>query len=415
MDKPSESAPRVAVIGGGAAGFFAAINAAESRPDARVDLFEKSSGVLAKVRISGGGRCNVTHACFDPARLAENYPRGGRELRGAFHRWQPRDTMDWFERRGVRLKTEPDGRVFPVSDRSQSIIDCLLQSARKAGVRIRTGTGVIALRRDADGFELDLLGGETFRADCVFVAPGSLRGSPLVASLRELGHTIEPLAPSLFALDVRDPRIQNLPGVSVDLARVALPPRGTPRFGPLLITHKGLSGPAVLRLSAWEARRFQELGYRAELSVSWLGRTQPDTVRAQFAGLRRAHGKRTIKNSPPEGLPARLWENIAAAAGIAPDEPWSRLSREREAALLNQVLDTRFTVNGKTMNKEEFVTCGGVRLREVDFRTMESRLVPGLHFGGECLDLDGVTGGFNFQAAWSTGFLAGQACTGGKG
>ncbi len=414
MSDSSQPAPRIAVIGGGAAGFFAAITAAESRPDARVDLFEKSSGVLAKVRISGGGRCNVTHSCFDPARLAENYPRGGRELRGAFHRWQPRDTMDWFEQRGVRLKTEPDGRVFPVSDRSQSIIDCLLQAARKAGVRIRTGTGVTALGRDDDGFELDLAGGETFRADRVFVAPGSLRGSPLVASLRELGHTIEPLAPSLFALDVRDPRIQSLPGVSVDLARVALAPKGTPRFGPLLITHKGFSGPAVLRLSAWEARRFQELGYRGELSVSWVGRTKPETLRAQFADLRRGHGKRTIKNSPPEGLPARLWENLVAAAGIGPDEPWARLSREREAALLTEVLDARFTVNGKTMNKEEFVTCGGVRLREVDFRTMESRSVPGLHFGGECLDLDGVTGGFNFQAAWTTGFLGGRACAGGN-
>ena len=409
MPDSPQPAPRIAVIGGGAAGFFAAITAAESNPAVRVELFEKSTRFLGKVKISGGGRCNVTHACFDPSALAEHYPRGGRELRGAFHRWQPRDTIDWFEGRGVALKTEEDGRVFPVSDDSRTIIDCLIDSAREAGVVLRPGVGISSLKRHAPDFELTLTGGETRYADRVFLAPGSLRGSPLVASLESLGHTIESLAPSLFALDVRDERIRNLPGLSVENARAALAPKGKPHFGPLLVTHKGLSGPAILRLSAWEARRMRELGYRAELAVSWLCDTKPETLKTELASLRRSHGKRTVRNTPAGGLPARLWDNLVAAAGIAPDTPWGRLPRSGENALTTQLLDSRFAVIGKTMNKEEFVTCGGVRLREVDFRTMESRLVPGLHFGGECLDLDGVTGGFNFQAAWTTGFLAGRA------
>ena len=409
MGEPSPRPRSVAVIGGGAAGFFAAITAAASNPAVQVELFEKSTRFLSKVKISGGGRCNVTHACFDPAALAEHYPRGGRELRGTFHRWQPRDTMDWFEGRGVALKTEEDGRVFPVSDHSQTIVDCLIGAAREAGVILRPGIGVTSLKRYAPGFEMTLIGGETRYTDRAFLAPGSLRGSPLVASLESLGHTVEPLAPSLFSLHVSDERIRDLPGVSVESALVSLAPKGKPRQGPLLITHKGLSGPAILRLSAWEARHLQNLGYRAEIKLSWLGDSSPEAVRSEFAVLRRTHGKRAVKNSPIQGLPSRLWEKLVAAAGITPAESWAQLPRNREEALLAQLLDARFTVDGKTLNKEEFVTCGGIRLREVDFRTLESRLVPGLHFGGECLDLDGVTGGFNFQAAWTTGYLAGRA------
>ncbi len=399
----------IAIVGGGAAGFFAAVTAAENNPSARIVLFEKSSRVLGKVKISGGGRCNVTHACFDPDALTIHYPRGGRELRGAFHRWQPSDTIDWFSGRGVELKTEADGRVFPVTNDSHTIINCLVDSARAAGVVIRTSAGIHRITRTDPGFELDMGDGDHIRAQRVFVAPGSLKNSPLVASLQDLGHTIEPLVPSLFSLHVNDERIQGLQGISVEPAAVAVRPGRKMQAGPILITHNGFSGPAILRLSAWEARRLYELNYRCDIGVSWIGDRKAESVRKDFNGLRRSHGGKAIKNLPAAGIPARLWERLLQAAGIPPAQRWSHLGRDRENALLNQLLEARFAVNGKTMNKEEFVTCGGIRLSEVDFRTMESRLVPGLHFGGECLDLDGITGGFNFQAAWTTGRLAGLA------
>ncbi len=400
---------RIVIAGGGAAGFFAAIAAAETDPRAEVVLLERGSRFLGKVKISGGGRCNVTHACFDTSELSEHYPRGRRELRAAFHHWQPRDTMAWFEQRGVALKTEEDGRVFPVSDDSQTVIDCLLAAARDAGVRLETRRPVESVEQIPRGFILRASGGDEFPADRVMLAPGSLKNSPLLESLQALGHSIEPLAPSLFALNVKDPRIQDLAGISVPSTRVGLPPGGRPQSGPLLITHRGVSGPAVLKLSAWEARRFQELDYRGEIALSWLGDSGPDDVRALLDGQRESQGRRAVKNAPVPRLPARLWERLVSAAGVPSDLPWARLSRNQANALLGQLTDARFAVSGKTMNKEEFVTCGGVRLREVDFRTMESRVVPGLHFGGECLDLDGVTGGFNFQAAWTTGRLAGLA------
>lgn len=421
MNAPPETPPNhrtIAIIGGGAAGYFAAITAAERDPSAAVTIYESGRRCLRKVRISGGGRCNVTHACFDPAELAGGYPRGARELRAAFHRWQPSDMFAWLGDRGVALKTEPDGRVFPVTDRSQTIIDCLVDAADEAGVMLRTGTGLSGLTVAPDGtFALTLSDGATVRADVVCVATGSLDGGSAPSAVRDalvgLGHTIEPLAPSLFAFNVSDSRLRGLAGLSVENARVQVLPKSGPQQGPLLITHRGLSGPAVLKLSAWEARAVQRRGYRFDIAVNWLGGASEGTVRERFATRRKSQGAATVAARPFEELPRRLWKRLVSAANVAEDTRWGELTKAGESALIQALVDSRFSVRGKTTNKDEFVTCGGVRLKEVDFRTMESRIVPGLHFAGECLDIDGVTGGFNFQAAWTGGHIAGVAMGGG--
>jgi predicted Rossmann fold flavoprotein len=421
----TDSQKKIAIIGGGAGGFFAAITAAEANPTACVTIYERSKQTLSKVKISGGGRCNVTHSCFDPAKLASHYPRGARELRGAFHRWQPQDTIHWFAERGVALKTEGDGRMFPDTDDSQTIIDCFHDSARQAGVQLHTGIGLKALRHNADGsFALELSNDSLTRADAVCIATGSLKASPITRALEALGHTIEPLAPSLFAFNVADTRTHGLSGLSVQSASVTvmLPAgasagttagkKATPQTGPILITHRGFSGPAILRLSAWEARSLQEQNYHFEIAINWLGNLTENQVREQFAKLRKHKGRTLVRSKVFDTLPRRLWERIVEAAGIAEDAPWSQLSKKTEAQLIAELCAARFSIQGKTTNKDEFVTCGGVRLKEVDFKTMESRQVPGLHFAGECLDIDGITGGFNFQAAWTGGRIAGLAMAG---
>lgn len=405
----------MAVIGGGAAGFFLALTVAELRPDAQVILYEQGREFLSKVRISGGGRCNVTHHCFDPRQLAGFYPRGGRELRGAFHRWQPQDTINWFLERDVQLKVEEDGRMFPVTDDSQTIIDCFMQAAKAAGIELRTGTGIKGISMlPTGGFELDFGNGSAVQADKVCVACGSLKASPLTRALEGLGHHIEPLAPSLFAVNVSDKRIHGLLGVAVPQARVRLTAGGAEQSGPLLITHRGFSGPAILRLSAWEARLLQECDYHTGIIVNWVGNVVAEQGREELARLRKESGKALVRNRAVADLPRRLWERLTEAAGIDRDTTWAHLPKAQETALWQEVFAGHYTVQGKTTNKDEFVTCGGVRLKEVDFRTMESRLVPGLYFAGECLDIDGVTGGFNFQAAWTTGHIAGTAVSNGS-
>jgi len=410
MNGSSPPGKSIAIIGGGAAGFFAAITAAEADPSACVTLFEQSGNYLSKVKISGGGRCNVTHACFDPTLLAKNYPRGSRELRGAFHHWQSRDTVGWFATRGVTLKTEPDGRMFPITDSSQTIIDCFMKAARDAGVVLRPKCGLRDITPTAGGkFSLTLSDGSAFPADKLCITSGSLKASPLAAAITALGHTVEPPAPSLFAFNLDDPRTEGLSGLAVQDASVRAIPKGNPQTGPLLITHRGLSGPAILRLSAWEARRFQESGYHFEIAVNWIGKTSEIELRQRFSELRGSSGKSLVKNRYPEEIPRRLWERMLETTCISSTTQWSQLPKERESALLREITDARFQVLGKTTNKDEFVTCGGVRLSEIDFRTMESKAVPGLHFAGECLDIDGITGGFNFQAAWTTARIAGLA------
>jgi len=402
-------ARHVVVIGGGAAGFFAAIAAAERLgPAGRVTLLEGAERVLAKVRISGGGRCNLTHSCFDPAELARRYPRGGRELLGAFHRWQPRDTLEWFARRGVAAKAEADGRMFPVTDDSATVVDCLERAARQAGVEVRLRSPARSLRRaEAGGFVVGAPGGE-LAADRVILATGGGAGGghALAASL---GHAVEPPVPSLFTFNLRHPLLEGLAGLSVEDAAVEVPGLRLRERGPVLVTHHGLSGPGILRLSAWGARGMAELGHRFDLLVNWAPAHGPAEVEAALARARAADPRKQVATWNPFGLPARLWDRLVAAAGVPAGTTWANLAAPAARALAGAVAATRLPVTGRSANKEEFVTCGGVRLREVDFRTMESRVAPGLHLAGEVLDVDGVTGGFNFQAAWTTGWLAGNA------
>ena len=404
----------VVVIGGGAAGFFGAITCAETYPDVRVTLLEAAHQPLTKVRISGGGRCNVTHACFDPAILVQHYPRGGKALRGAFSRFQPQDTVAWFESRGVRLKTEADGRMFPVTDNSATIVDCLMQSAGDAGVKVRTQTVVTAIRRlsapDDNRWEIQLKSGEVLLCDRILLATGSNPSGYKWAE--KLGHSIEPPVPSLFTFNISDPRLQGLAGVSVESVRVRLP-RGKEtdleQTGALLVTHWGLSGPAILKLSAWGARVLNERHYQMPLLVNWLPQYDREKLRQMLLAVKSQLPQRQISTSCPVPLPRRLWQSLITAAGISPEDRWAGLSHKTLDRLLQELLQGEYQIQGKGVFKEEFVTCGGVNLKQVDFKTMESRLCPEIYFAGEILDIDGVTGGFNFQSAWTTGWLAGQA------
>ena len=405
----------VIVIGGGAAGFFGAIACAEHAPHMNVHILERSAQVLAKVRISGGGRCNVTHACFDPAALSAYYPRGGAALRGAFTRFQPTDTVAWFEAHGVPLKTERDGRIFPVSDNSADIVDCLTYTAREAGVRLRTDARIDDLTHDENGFKWHMHGGEILRADRVLLATGNARrGWEWAAAL---GHTIVPPVPSIFTFAVDDPRITDLAGVACPDAHISLrepaPSRaqGLTQRGPLLITHWGFSGPAILRLSAWAARLLHDTGFRGEIEVCWLPDLAEQALIDQLHEFKHERGGARVASaqSPFANVPARLWQRLCTAAGIFDDQRWAKLPRADLLRLADQLLHSRFSVSGKGAFKDEFVTAGGIALDEVNFRTMESRVCPGLHFAGEVLDIDGITGGFNFQAAWTTSWLAGQA------
>jgi predicted Rossmann fold flavoprotein len=401
---------RIAIIGGGAAGFFAAIACARANPKNEVTIFERGSDFLAKVRISGGGRCNVTHACFDPRPLSEHYPRGERALISPLHRFSPADTVAWFERRGVRLKTEADGRMFPVTDSSRTIIDCLLDEAKTAGVRFFARTGIERARRiEPDKFELHLSNGQKFLCDRLLLATGGARSVTGAQIAQSLGHTIVPAVPSLFSLHVSTPWLRLLPGVSIPDIEASVSPAKLRERGPMLITHNGVSGPAILRLSAWGARMLHGLDYRFSLRVNWLPDVTEEAIRAQLQSLRQTNPNRLVINSPLAPLPARLWEQLALAAGIDRETRWTTLPRAKAHELAQILTRTELEVNGKSLNKDEFVTCGGVSLREINFKTMESRLTPHLYFAGELLDLDGVTGGFNFQAAWTTGWIAGHA------
>jgi len=354
----------------------------------------------------------------------KRYPRGARELLGAFSRWQPRDTVEWFQARGVNLKTEADGRMFPVTDSSQTIVDCLQGAARKAGVVIRTNCGVKGVERGAPSslpaeanalgsmrstFKLFLTTGETVTCDRLLLAAGGNKSNAGFAIAAQFGHTIEPPVPSLFTFNIKDPRLADLAGVSVEDATTEVTGQKLKERGPVLVTHWGLSGPGILKLSAWGARSLHDCGYKFTLRVNWAPKYNVETARAALEAARAANPKKQITTWCPVGLPSRLWEKLVAAAGLAPAAIWTGIGNAALRALAAQVCEAEFAVDGKSTFKEEFVTCGGVRLTEVDFKTMESRLVPGLHFAGEFLDVDGITGGFNFQNAWTTGYLAGMA------
>ena len=408
----SDGKETVVIIGGGAAGYFAAITAAQTNASLQVILLESGSQVLRKVKISGGGRCNLTHHCFDPKALSTKYPRGARELRGAFHHWQPRDTIEWFDKRGVKTKVEEDGRMFPMSDDSQTVINCLRSEAHKHGVLERLNSRVTALRQIKGQWELELNGKEFLIVDKVCLALGSLKQSGLEKILRKLGHTISPLLPSLFAFNLPSHPLKDLAGIAVQHAAVRTSLKSVAQVGPILITHRGLSGPAILRASAWDACELAKANYQFTAEINWLGENTKDKILKQFTEFRKERAVKKLKHNPFTELPKRLWEKLVELSGIDPETTWAHLPKEAMNQLLNQLTAHQAEVSGKTMNKEEFVTCGGVSLKGVDFRTMESKFCPGLYFAGECLDLDGITGGFNFQAAWSTGRIAGLAISG---
>lgn len=405
--------PKVWVVGGGAAGFFAAITCAEADSNVQVTVVEKGARFLDKVRISGGGRCNVTHACFDARALTACYPRGNRALLGPFSRFQPQDTVDWFQSRGVKLKTEADGRMFPVTDDSETIIECLHGAARAAGVCLRPSCGVTSVRRLEDGgLEVVLSSGETARCDRLLLATGGCRtaaGGQLAVSL---GHTLEPPVPSLFTFRVEAAWLRQLPGVSVPEVEAVVPGTTLKERGPLLVTHWGLSGPVILRLSAWGARELSDRHYRFPLRINWLPHHTDEGLAAEFLERQQQQGARQVINTPFAPLSSRLWEQLVTRAGLNPLIRWSMLTRVDRQQLIQQLTATELEVTGKSLNKDEFVTCGGVRLNEVNVRTMESRRCSGLYFAGELLDIDGITGGFNFQSAWTTGWLAGWAMAG---
>ena len=404
------SSRRVVVAGGGVAGFFAAITCAQAAPDVDVTLLEKGPQFLSKVRISGGGRCNVTHACFQARELAAHYPRGEQALIAPFNSFQARDTVAWFQARGVELKTEKDGRMFPTTDSSQTIIDCLLGEARAADVKLTLNRGIESVtKHPGSRFELRLSDGETLDCDRLLLATGGCRVPALGGLAVSLGHTLAPPVPSLFTFRIETPWVRELAGVSVEAVEASVPGTGLRERGPLLLTHWGLSGPVILRLSAWGARALHGLDYRFPLRLNWLPHLSTEALAAELQLRRAAQPARFVVNTPIAPLTARLWERLVRAAGIPGDTRWAALSRSGRHQLVQQLLRTELSVTGKSLNKDEFVTCGGVRLSEVNFKTMESRLCPGLHFAGEMLDIDGLTGGFNFQAAWTTGWLAGQA------
>jgi predicted Rossmann fold flavoprotein len=399
----------VMVAGGGPAGFFAAIRSAELNPQLRVLILEKASQTLGKVLISGGGRCNVTHACFDPAKLVTFYPRGAIELRSAFSRFQAADTVEWFESRGVKLKTEPDGRMFPVTDSSETIAECLRQAAKKAGVEVRVGASLYGVERDStNGFRLEVRHEtKTFsiHSKKLLIATGSDRKTLEV--VKSLGHSVEEPVPSLFTFNIKDRRIEGLAGVSVE--NITLKLDSIVQRGPLLITHWGMSGPAVLRISAWGARELHQQKYRAKLIVNWLGdlsfEKALEVVKRNKEWKENAR-KKVLTHPAFSQIPVRLWKQLVGFVG---EKNWADLSKAELRQLAQELTAGEFLIEGKGQFKEEFVTCGGVKLNEVDFQTMQSRLVDGLFFAGEVLNIDGITGGFNFQSAWTTGWLAGTA------
>jgi predicted Rossmann fold flavoprotein len=399
----------VVIAGGGPAGFFAAIRCAELNPKLRVLILEKASQTLGKVLISGGGRCNVTHACFDPAQLINYYPRGANELRSAFSRFQPGDTVEWFESRNVKLKTEPDGRMFPVTDSSATIAEALREAAKKAGVQVRTGSNILSVEKGPKyGFRLEVRSDAkvlSLQTKKLLIATGSDR--KILEIVQSLGHRVEEPVPSLFTFNVKDSRIAGLAGVSVENAMLRLD--SILQRGPILITHWGLSGPAVLRVSAWAARELFEKNYHSRLTVNWLGNYRFDKAVEVLQKNKDWHENARKKVSAQQAfsqIPIRLWKQLVHFVG---DKNWGDISKAELQKLAQELTAGEFLIEGKGQFKEEFVTCGGVQLNEVDFKTMQSRLVDDLFFAGEVLNIDGLTGGFNFQSAWTTGWLAGNA------
>ena len=391
----------IIIIGGGAAGFFTAINLVEKNPKLKVAILERGKNVLEKVRISGGGRCNVTHACFVPNDLVKFYPRGERELKGPFHQFCSGDTIEWFEKHGVELKIEEDGRMFPVSDSSQTIIDCFLNATQKLKIDVLTGHSVQELYQGENYWKIST-NQDVFSCQKVIMTTGS--NPKIWELLQDLGHTIIPPVPSLFTFNIKDFRIKDLMGVATNAA-VKVKNSKLNAIGPLLITHWGMSGPGILRLSAWGARELAEKKYHFAIQVNWIPGYSFDEIVEELKTIKEENAKKLVTKYAQFNLPKRLWESLTKAATISEEIKWADVNKKQLHLLAEQLTNGEFQVNGKSTFKEEFVTAGGIDLKEVNFKTMESKILPNLYFAGEILNIDAITGGFNFQNAWTGGFI----------
>ena len=391
----------IIIVGGGAAGFFTAINIVENNPKTKVAILERGQEVLSKVRISGGGRCNVTHACFVPNDLVKFYPRGEKELRGPFHQFCSGDTIDWFEKHGVELKIEDDGRMFPISNSSQTIIDCFLEATKKLGIDILTGQSVQSIFK-SDAFWKVETNHETYACKKIIMTTGS--NPKIWEMLQSLGHSVIEPVPSLFTFNIKDTRIKDLMGLSA-LASVKVKNSKLEASGPLLITHWGMSGPGILRLSAWGARELSDKKYQFAIVVNWLNDKTFEETAITLRELKLEHSKKAVSKKSPFDIPNRLWESIVLASQIDIEAKWADLTKNQLTNLTNQLTNAEFQVNGKSTFKEEFVTAGGIDLKEINFKTMESKILPNLYFAGEIVNIDAITGGFNFQNAWTSGFI----------
>ncbi|HSN49186.1 MAG TPA: NAD(P)/FAD-dependent oxidoreductase [Flavobacterium sp.] len=391
----------IIIVGGGAAGFFTAINIVEKNPKLKVAILERGSEVLSKVRISGGGRCNVTHACFEPNEMVKFYPRGEKELRGPFHQFSSGDTVEWFSNHGVELKTEADGRMFPVSNSSQTIIDCFLKATQKLGITVLTGQSVQSIFKKDDLWKIETQN-ENYITEKLILATGS--NPKIWEMLQTFGHAIVNPVPSLFTFNIKDSRIKDLPGVSA-IVSIKVKDTKLTSSGPLLITHWGMSGPAILKLSAWGARILFEKNYQFTIFVNWLNDVDTDEAEKFLKDLKQEHAKKAVSKKSPFELSNRLWESLVLASNIQEETKWADLTKIQLQNLAIQLTNSGFQVNGKSTFKEEFVTAGGINLKEINFKTMESKLHENLFFAGEIMNIDAVTGGFNFQNAWTSGFI----------
>ena len=395
----------IIIVGGGAAGFFTAINIVERNPKLKVAILERGADVLQKVRISGGGRCNVTHACFEPNELVKFYPRGEKELRGPFHQFCSGDTIEWFEKYGVELKIEADGRMFPVSNSSQTIIDCFLKATQKLGIKVLTGQSVQSIFKKETAWKIETQT-ENYLAEKLILATGS--NPKIWEMLQNFGHAVVSPVPSLFTFNIKDSRIKELPGVAAQVT-VKVKDTKLTATGPLLITHWGMSGPAILKLSAWGARILHDKNYQFTILVNWLNDAETTEVEKKLKDLKQEHAKKSVSKKSPFELTNRLWESLVLASGIELETKWADMSKLQLQNLANQLTNATFQVNGKSTFKEEFVTAGGIDLKEINFKTMESKLHENLYFAGEIVNVDAITGGFNFQNAWTSGFIVAAA------
>lgn len=396
------------VIGGGAAGFFCAVNAARLNPELQVIILEKSNKLLSKVKVSGGGRCNVTHACFDVTEMVRRYPRGGNFLKKAFHHFFTVDIIEWFKRRGVELKTEADGRMFPMANTSQAVINCLLQEATQYNVAIQMQCDVKKIAKENDIFTLYTSTDKEFRATHLCVATGGLPKAEMYNWLKETGHTIVPPVPSLFTFNTPDHALTHLMGISIDNVLVKIAGTKLQQQGPVLITHWGLSGPCILKLSAWGARELADRNWQFNIIINWLPEYNENQLRQAFQGFRLSLAPQNIFHKNPFGMPRRLWEFLLYQCNVNTETRWADLPSRQQNLLIKSLTNYECAVKGKTTFKEEFVTAGGINISETDHTTMMSKRIPDLYFAGEVLDIDGITGGYNFQNAWTTGYIAAE-------